>query len=784
MRTDDEFRRQTRMLEAFLSRLQNIDSKDLYYVVPHVARSMLDCRDMIGSASQTPKSAGGGGLVIWKLMTLISSFLNDKTPDKRWAAVVLIKTFIDAAGRALITSNFCGQWIQGLLSLLKKQDPYTSKRLAIIALTRIFLLTHSYQSLVRELTTPALSPFITQCLASSFPKSASGVNISPELAPVVLESFSRLLPSHPTIFRTFTTQIQAAIKPLLAPAPSLSSSTTVDDDLARSARKLFALLPYTAPKNGSSDEWNKAVNNAINETHQTADHVFRCIVEDWTSSSGYIAPARQGPLTAGDPEQDTNSPLQLPSWVGIHAGCERVSGLLQVIQALVASQTTAVVAVPLGPIHDLLVRLLSITIPSETNASSNLRNNEEISKAERDAAMSHLISIHADALILVDTLCARFQQRMLPQCLSLLDQIDWVFGRERFSDSIRQHVFAAVAHLIRLFGAAFTKPHAKPLHRIVRAACEDIVPLKSAPSTSSTASNSTSATSILDNPSASKTSNEPPALSPPSPLRAVASTLLTVYLAKVPAQHMPLSTRALADRTAILSRNEDAMLASTLNPPAGGDRPRASVLPLLARAHPDSLAVEALVRPRMPVIHTLSHDDEIDADDEQGDGEENDDGDDAANGDSAAFTEHLVPLPDGMEGLSEDQLDTSPPLHRPSSPQPPPSKRAKTSRHHTPDVTASQSQEQASNAIKAAPNTVTSTSERKGKARAPPAEDVEMGESATTPQSAQEHTVTAADVQMQEAAAPPAASVTRKGDEDSDDEEFVMPTLTLDSDSD
>ncbi|RMZ86184.1 hypothetical protein DV737_g286, partial [Chaetothyriales sp. CBS 132003] len=59
------------------------------------------------------------------------------------------------------------------------------------------------------------------------------------------------------------------------------------------------------------------------------------------------------------------------------------------------------------------------------------------------------------------------------------------------------------------------------------------------------------------------------------------------------------------DRTAILLNDERAMYASVLNPPATrpGQRPTPSLIPFLARiSDGGSMAVEALMRPRMPLI--------------------------------------------------------------------------------------------------------------------------------------------------------------------------------------
>jgi pre-rRNA-processing protein RIX1 len=66
------------------------------------------------------------------------------------------------------------------------------------------------------------------------------------------------------------------------------------------------------------------------------------------------------------------------------------------------------------------------------------------------------------------------------------------------------------------------------------------------------------------------------------------------------------SVRAEIDRTIILTANKDAMLASVLNPipAAKGRGAGSSLIPFLVRGYSDEMEVEALVRPRMPVLMT------------------------------------------------------------------------------------------------------------------------------------------------------------------------------------
>jgi pre-rRNA-processing protein RIX1 len=81
---------------------------------------------------------------------------------------------------------------------------------------------------------------------------------------------------------------------------------------------------------------------------------------------------------------------------------------------------------------------------------------------------------------------------------------------------------------------------------------------------------------------------------------------LSTLLGQLPAEHCSIALRATMDRTAVLSRHKDAVLASTLNhtSTAKAARKGNSLLPLLAREYPTDAAVEVLLRPRMPILQT------------------------------------------------------------------------------------------------------------------------------------------------------------------------------------
>ena len=89
--------------------------------------------------------------------------------------------------------------------------------------------------------------------------------------------------------------------------------------------------------------------------------------------------------------------------------------------------------------------------------------------------------------------------------------------------------------------------------------------------------------------------------------------LLSLALISVLSGYFPPPLRSQIDRTAIITQNKQAMLASVMNPipiPRRRDeKPISSILPYLARAYPGAMEVEALLRPQMPPIESRQNDD-------------------------------------------------------------------------------------------------------------------------------------------------------------------------------
>jgi len=86
-------------------------------------------------------------------------------------------------------------------------------------------------------------------------------------------------------------------------------------------------------------------------------------------------------------------------------------------------------------------------------------------------------------------------------------------------------------------------------------------------------------------------------------LAVAAGELLPLFLSHIPQQYLDVSLRSLVERTAILVRNKNAMLASILNPFVGKNgRAMTSIVPHLTRQFGTDDVVEILLRPRLPLL--------------------------------------------------------------------------------------------------------------------------------------------------------------------------------------
>lgn len=417
---------------------------------------------------------------------------------------------------------------------------------------------------------------------------------------------------HPTIFRPFIPRIHSLTYPLIAPTPSSSGYGNDPDSasapVSESARRLFVLLHVTGPKSTAAEEWRRSLDALIISVQRTADKVFRSLIEDRTSSTGSYNVAN--PIPVEDIVSDlAPTPLALPAWTGIYAGIERLEGLLDTLQAFLATATAAPVTLLVGDILNLVDRIFSIIPPGN---GRNPRLNPEIGRDEREGLWVGLPRLQISVIAVCSLMISRMGHGSAAIAYTILEQLLWAFESQYGNDDFREAAYTLVSQILSTFGPTLPKTSAISLSRCIRMCCEDLLPSAesqlqdgqdSSLVTTKTINGvtSTNADSYLK----AATNQVDLSVAPPKVLQA-ARELLPLALTKLSKEFLPFSLRCQIDRTAIITNNRRVMLASVMNPISKhrGQKQTGSILPLLARAHPEALQVEALIRPQMPPIQS------------------------------------------------------------------------------------------------------------------------------------------------------------------------------------
>ena len=488
---------------------------------------------------------------------------------------------------------------------MKRPDSLSTKKLCVITLTRIFLLTHNHQSLVREITTPALASFIASCI-----NLAQGTEISGALRLIILQGLCELIGLHSTLFRPFLGQLQKLTLLLIAYTPSEASLenhvSPVSTPVADSARRLFVLLHLSSPKNTAGDEWMQSFQSTLATAQRTADRVFRAIVEDWKVSPGMAVVANMNAVHEMVNDHKPG-PLNLPSWTGIHAGIERLDGLLRTLQAFIVTETSMSVVLPVSSIMELVDRVLSACRPSDTKDS---RIRPEVGRDERDGLAAGLPRLHLSAIDLLSLMILRMGSASAALVHSALEQIFWVFDDENDVDEIRLATYRILAHVLTKFGPSIPKSLAKSIARCLILACEETIPLQDNLGQGGEASITNEkqagyeASTINADLYLRRVKTLHVVSSAPSVVQAAARELMPLALARLPDEFLSEVVRIQIDSTSIVINYREAMLASVMRTGTNkrGQRITTSILPMLARAHSGDLGVEALLRPQLPLL--------------------------------------------------------------------------------------------------------------------------------------------------------------------------------------
>ena len=336
------------------------------------------------------------------------------------------------------------------------------------------------------------------------------------------------------------------------------------------ANRLFARMHPPRAK-GNVPEWSKALDDAVVSIHNTADRVFRAVIEDiplrassTASFKGVVCDLRPGPVS-------------YPPWTGIHAGLERLNGQLSGLSSFVTMRTDAEVELPIGRLTNVIDRILSVVQPSLTRKVSGRK---EISGEETEALLAGLPKLHLTAMKLILEMLQKLGKSSASTSYFSLDKILWVFEHEGDDDIIRTAVYNISACVHEIFGASLPLSYSQLLSKTMKRACEDLLPLDER---------------FEEGKEAAKTRKRDWfGRVVPTRVELAAQELLPYGIRCLAPHLITLAARVQVDRTAFLNFDEKTMLFSITNPPstAQGRKATSGLLPLLVRAKPENMPLQ------------------------------------------------------------------------------------------------------------------------------------------------------------------------------------------------
>lgn len=505
-------------LRLLCRQLTSADPQELVGVLQSLAAYVVACREALSGASDGAAKGEEAETrsLVHKLKTQITSLVTGRSPEGRFVAVCLIKAAIDVGGWQTLQAS--EPWIRGLLAVVtvdmpfltiascmrpantspQKPNPPQSKELAIVALTKMYTLATPLPTLTRELVTPTLKDLIPACLSLIKPKTTAlpmpGPGRSPSLkipftlTETILSSLTHLLQLHPTLFRPHLSHLRAAIRPYLAPTISDAAPGfpfPIPQPVQDAARRLAVALPATAPErasgtgssglSGPAAEWSVAFEGTLRAAHMTADGVFRAVVE-YGRHDGPQG-GRAGDFPAEPSGGGDDGDVGLPTWRGVRAGAQRLSGLLALLEAFLLSPTLAAVVVPMDKLMGLVARIAFVVPPSSVPGGAQpLDHNPLVERAERDELWAALPGVHLALLRLLSAWVRRMGPNVGPLAPQLLDQVVRVFGSNGAVAVLefRRTAYVVVKELLAIIGPALSKRRADSLEPIIRSCCRDV----------------------------------------------------------------------------------------------------------------------------------------------------------------------------------------------------------------------------------------------------------------------------------------------------------------------
>jgi pre-rRNA-processing protein RIX1 len=628
-------------LRALAFRLSSTSGSNLVPHIPHIGSQISPYKVLLSSPQAAHSEAAA---VVHQLRTRTSSLLQDRSPEARLAAVVVVKALVEAGGYETLANNG-GAWVRGLIAMISRQDSTanTTRKLAIITVTRIIELAKEHDGLSRDIATPNLPPFVTACLTVLEGVKDKWGSRQRALLETILRSWAHLIPRHPATFRPFIGRILKVLGKVIE-IPGEETEAGLRDyyhSTKDAARTVYILLHNSATKSGSLADRDtgfkialKKASSAINETAVT-----------------YFG--------HGDRHQDSQTLLSDLKVSRAEELCDHI----HFVAAYIATPSFKPVTMAVGKVSLLLQQISSITLSSQNNSG-------HAGKKEREQFLIDLPRIHLAVLELVTTLISRYGTTSLPLSMQLLDSVLGIHDTHQKNPIVRGACYKVTTQIIQLMGPGMSAQQCKRFTSLIHHLSSDLLsaltsssPPQPGKSTTQASKSTLTNTTLINTSLTSSSTSTNRSIIHPS-LHTAATALLPALLRYLPASALKRPIRAILDRTAVLTQNADALVASTLNVRVGGGV--ASLLPIAVRCERAREGLESVIRPRVPVglIGRGGVEQEEEGDvREGGDGlgvEEDGDGDDSYDQGLAEVgaQEASADVMDGVERMMEDDQNT------------------------------------------------------------------------------------------------------------------------------
>jgi pre-rRNA-processing protein RIX1 len=569
-------------LKAFAFRLSSTPAANLPSLLPHIAAQIGPCKELL----RTPQpSHSETAAFIHQIRTRTSSLLQDRTPEARLTAVVLVKVLVETGGFEILANNG-GSWVRGLIAMVARQDSTSNatRKLAIVAVTRIIGLAKEHETLAREIATPNLPPFVTACLTVLESAKDQWGSRQRDLLDTVLRSWAQLIPRHSATFRPFIGRIITILSRIIEipreNADQERKSYIWNSEVKEAARTVYVQLHNSATKTGSLGDRDSGCVEAIT----SASHAIR---ETFTAIFGY---------------DNLHNRHVIPQNGHIISSAEDLWEHLQFVRTYVTTASSKPVSVAIGK-----VTLIIQAVSSSPNARLS-DGNVTIGKREREQFLIDLPRVHLAALDLIKALTIRFGMSISSVSIQLMDAVINIYQAHNENSILRCACYHAITYLLVLFGPGLTRAQCIQLTPIIQDCCRDLLSATelesflSQPSSKTNMSSSKTPTLTSASVISTQLRTSQPILASFArypPLCVAAISLHVILLRHLSPNALKPPIRAELDRVAIITQNADALVASTMKFPT---RSGQSIITFAARCGAARDGLEGLLRPRIPVV--------------------------------------------------------------------------------------------------------------------------------------------------------------------------------------